>query len=204
MRPSVLVTLLLLSAGVAFAQSEGARISGGVTDPPDSVIVGAECTITNIETNASTTATTNAEGIYVIPDLRPGTYRLTIQTDGFRTVVQPSLQLCVQDAINENFKLAVGSLSDTATVVDKAPLLQTGSAAWNADFMKYDPKDSLGNMSVRELLLTQSEMRKCGFVDPPRPEDSNHDQTETCLFLQGLYSNEIAVRAVDFITRHKM
>jgi hypothetical protein len=129
MRSYVLVTLLILSAAVAFAQSEGARISGRVTDPTDAVIVGAECTITNIETNASTTTTTNEDGIYVIPDLPPATYRLTIQKDGFRTVVQPNLQLYVQDALNENFKLAVGSVSDTATVVDEAPLLQTDSAA---------------------------------------------------------------------------
>jgi hypothetical protein len=129
MRSSVLVTLLILSAATAFAQSEGARISGRVTDPTDAVIVGAECTITNIETNAATTATTNEDGIYVLLDLRPAAYRLTIQKDGFRTVVQPNFQLYVQDALNENFKLAVGSLSDTATVVDEAPLLQTDSAA---------------------------------------------------------------------------
>src|SRR5271163_213483 len=129
MRSSVLVTLLILSAAAAFAQSEGARISGRVTDPTDAVIVGAECKMTNIETNASTTSTTNEDGIYVIPDLPPATYRLTIQKDGFRTVVQPSLQLYIQDALNENFKLAVGSVSNTATVVDEAPLLQTDSAA---------------------------------------------------------------------------
>jgi hypothetical protein len=46
--------------------------------------------------------------IYVMPDLRPATYRLTIEKEGFRTVVQPSLQLYVQDAVNENFTLAVG------------------------------------------------------------------------------------------------
>src|SRR5271154_1693908 len=129
MRSCVLVTLLILSAATAFAQSEGARISGRVTDPTDAVIVGAECTITNIETNASTTTTTNEDGIYVILDLRPATYRLTIQKDGFRTVVQPNLPLYVQDALNENFKLAIGSVSDTATVVDEKPLLQTDSGA---------------------------------------------------------------------------
>ena len=43
-------------------------------------------------------------------DLRPAIYRLTIQKEGFRTVVQPSLQLYVQDAVNENFTLAIGSV----------------------------------------------------------------------------------------------
>src|SRR5271169_2636846 len=129
MRSSVLVTLLILSAAAAFAQSEGARISGRVTDPTDAVIVGAECKMTNIETNASTTSTTNEDGIYVIPDLPPATYRLTIQKEGFRTVVQPSLQLYVQDALNENFTLAIGPASETITVLSDTFGVRTDSAS---------------------------------------------------------------------------
>jgi len=129
MKYPVLVVMFLFSSGLACAQTEGARISGRVTDPSDAVIVGAECKITNLETNLSTTTTTNEDGIYVISNLHPATYRLTIQKDGFRTVVQPDLQLYVQDAVNENFALALGSVSDTTTVLDEAPVLQTDSAA---------------------------------------------------------------------------
>jgi hypothetical protein len=128
MKYPVLVLIFLVTSVVACAQTEGARISGRVTDPTDAVIVGAECQITNIATNVSITTSTNQDGIYVLSDLRPATYRLTIQKDGFRTVVQPSLELYVQDAVNENFKLALGSVSETSTVVG-SPLLQTDSAA---------------------------------------------------------------------------
>jgi Carboxypeptidase regulatory-like domain len=79
-----------------------------VTDLTGAVIIGAQCKITNVETHVSVFTTTNEDGIYVMPDLRPATYRLTIEKEGFRTVVQPSLQLYVQDAVNENFTLAVG------------------------------------------------------------------------------------------------
>jgi len=92
------------------------------------VIVGAECKITDIETNVSTIAATNEDGIYVIPDLHPAIYRLTIQKEGFRTVVQPRLQLYVQDAVNENFTLAIGPKPESVTIVG-APLLQTDSAS---------------------------------------------------------------------------
>jgi Carboxypeptidase regulatory-like domain/TonB dependent receptor-like, beta-barrel len=129
MKGPVLVVIFLLTSVASFAQTEGARISGRVTDPTDAVIVGAECQITNIETNVSTSTITNEDGIYVLPDLRPATYRLTIQKEGFRTVVQPNLQLYVQDAVNENFTLAIGSVSENATVVDAAPMLLTDSAA---------------------------------------------------------------------------
>ena len=123
----MLVAILLFAFVLASAQTENARISGRVTDPTDAVIASAECKITNLETNVSVVTTTNQDGIYVILDLRPATYRLTIQKDGFRTVVQPSLQLYVQDAVNENFKLALGSVAESSIVT--APLLQTDSAA---------------------------------------------------------------------------
>jgi hypothetical protein len=82
-----LAPILLLTVVVACAQTESARISGRVSDPTDAVIAGAECKITNVETNVSIITTTNQDGIYVIPDLRPATYRLTIQKEGFRTTL---------------------------------------------------------------------------------------------------------------------
>jgi Carboxypeptidase regulatory-like domain len=110
MKCPVLVLILLVSAVVALAQTESARISGRVTDLSGAVTAGAECKITNIETNVSATTTTNQDGIYVIPELHPATCRLTIPKEGFRTVIQTSLQLYVQDAINENFTLATGPI----------------------------------------------------------------------------------------------
>ena len=127
MKSSVPALILLLTVVAARAQTEGARLSGRVTDPSGAVIVGAECKVTNIETNVSTTTTSNENGIYLIPDLRAATYRLTIQKEGFRTVVQPSLQLYVQDAVNENFTLAIGPTSESVTVT--SPELQTDSPA---------------------------------------------------------------------------
>jgi hypothetical protein len=124
----VLVVMIFITSLVGFAQTEGARISGRVTDPTDAVILGAKCTITSVETNVSTATTTNQDGIYVFSDLHPATYRLTIQKEGFRTLVRPNLQLYVQDEVSENFRLALGSVSETSTVAG-TPLLQTDSAA---------------------------------------------------------------------------
>jgi len=128
MRYAALVLFSFLTSVPGFGQTEGARISGRVTDPTDAVIIGAECKITNVETNVATITTTNQDGIYVISNLRPAAYQLTIQKEGFRTVIQPNLQLYVQDAVNENFTLALGAVSESSTVVG-TPLLQTDSAA---------------------------------------------------------------------------
>ena len=131
MKSPRLIVILLLLPLAAFSQTEGARISGRVTDPTDAVIAGVECKITDLETNLSITTTTNQDGIYVIPNLRPSTYRLTIQKPGFRKVIQPNLQLYVQDAINENFKLALGPSSESITVVAGSSGLQSDLVAVN-------------------------------------------------------------------------
>src|SRR5579871_3166224 len=117
MKFAALVALVLLCAGAAVGQTEAARISGRVTDLTGAVIVDARCEITNLETGISVATTTNEDGIYVLPDLRPATYRLTIQKQGFRTVVQPRLQLYVQDALNENFTLGIGPAAESVTVL---------------------------------------------------------------------------------------
>jgi len=154
MKHPVLVLILVLIHGVANAQTEGARISGRVTDQRGTVIVGAECKVTNIETNVSTTTATNEDGIYVIPDLRPASYRLTIQKAGFRTVIRPSLQLYVQDAVNENFTLAIGLASESITVVGATSGLQTDSAAVSTvvdhQFVENTP---LNGRSFQSLIL---------------------------------------------------
>ncbi|WP_433968572.1 TonB-dependent receptor domain-containing protein [Tunturiibacter gelidiferens] len=129
MRYPGLFLFLVVTAMSASAQTGDARISGRVTDQSDAAIVGVECKITNIETNVSTSTTTNEDGIYVIPALHPAIYQLTIEKEGFRTVVQPSFQLYAQDAVNENFTLAIGLRTESITVQSNVSGLQTQSAA---------------------------------------------------------------------------
>jgi hypothetical protein len=149
------------------------------------VIVGAECKITNIETNVSTATTTNQDGIYVIPDLRPATYRLTIQKEGFRTVVQPSLQLYVQDAVNENFTLAIGPTSESITVAGAASWLQTDSAAVstvvNQQFVENMP---LNGRSFQSLIaLVPGVVFTASFTEGPGQFSVNGQRSDANYFM---------------------
>jgi len=123
------VVLLLVGRVFVYAQMEGARVSGRITDVSGAVIAGAECVITDNDTNVSASTLTNEDGIYVITGLHPATYQLTVEKDGFRTIVQPSLQLYAQDAVNENFMLAIGLKAETITVTNNVFGLQTQSAS---------------------------------------------------------------------------
>src|SRR5580700_9504166 len=121
--------LSLLFAGCISAQSPNGIINGLVLDPTGGVIAGAEIRIVNDATAVQYTGRTNGEGIYVVTNLPPGTYRLQVSKIGFKTLIKPDIILNVQDSLAINFTLPVGAASVTITVPGGAPLMNTESAA---------------------------------------------------------------------------
>jgi carboxypeptidase family protein len=61
-------------------------------------------------------AKTNSQGIYLVSNLPPGTYRLQVSKIGFKTLIKPDIVLSVQDALAVNFTLPVGAASEIVTV----------------------------------------------------------------------------------------
>ena len=108
--------ILFVLASAAFAQTETATVSGRVTDQNSHVVPDVQIQLVNTETNVVATVRTNAEGLYVIPDLHPGVYLLRVTKDGFKEVVKEGLVLHVQDSAKEDFSLQVGSVSESVTV----------------------------------------------------------------------------------------
>lgn len=124
---SRLLSLLLLCATAALAQSPNGTISGIVLDPSGRVIAGADVVIVNDVTGVHYAGTSNGEGIYAIPNLPPGPYRMQVSRTGFNTLIKPDIVLNTQDALAINFTLPVGAASETITVEAGAPLVQTES-----------------------------------------------------------------------------
>lgn len=114
-----LITAANLVCTPAFAQSDVATITGRVTDQTDSVIVGASIQMINADTGASTSTITNAEGIYVLSGIRPGSYRLEVKQKGFRSIVLSNLVLNVQDTLSRNFRMEL-STTTTAVIVSSS------------------------------------------------------------------------------------
>ncbi len=112
-----------------FAQSPAATVTGRVLDPSQAVIVDAKIEAINAGTSVRHSASTNSEGIYVIPNLPPGTYSLEVAKSGFKTIIKPDVVLHVQDVIAINFTLPVGSTAESVTVQAGAPMVNTQSAA---------------------------------------------------------------------------
>jgi hypothetical protein len=117
---------------LAYAQSPNASATGRVTDSGKAIIVGARILAVNVGTNIRYEAITNGAGEYYLPNLLPGTYRIEAEKTGFNAVIKPDVVLHVQDAVEINFELAIGSASESITVRGGEPLVQLATSALGA------------------------------------------------------------------------
>src|SRR5262249_28733674 len=101
-----------------------ATLTGRVTDTTGGVIAGVKVEATNVETNVTFPGETNEEGLYNIPNLPPGMYRVIVQKFAFRTVIKPDVELHAQDVVALNFSMEIGSVAESVTVEAGAPLIQ--------------------------------------------------------------------------------
>ncbi len=124
-----LLICVVLFALPVLTQSPNGTINGLVNDSSNSVIPEADIVVVNDATGIKYSAKTSNEGIYILSNLPPGSYRLQVSKIGFKTLIKPDIVLNVQDALAINFTLPVGAFSETVTVEGGAPLVNTESAA---------------------------------------------------------------------------
>ena len=124
-----LVVLFLLVGVPALAQIETATLSGVIQDPNGGVVPDVEVTATRIETGTAATTKTNGAGIYFFTGLMPGHYHLMIHKPGFKEIAIKEFQLHVQDKLEQNFMLEIGSVSETVTVTANGLNVNTSNAA---------------------------------------------------------------------------
>src|SRR5438876_11014226 len=86
---------LFFAFAPAEAQQATAGITGTVTDASGAAIVGAAVTAHDMIRNTSWVARTNGAGEYVLPDLPVGTYRVSLQGNGFETAVRSNVDVVV-------------------------------------------------------------------------------------------------------------
>ena len=151
--PLLLWSVLLLVLRAA-GQSPNGNINGIILDPTSRVIAGAEIIAVNDLTGVLFTTKTNNDGVYVLPNLPPGPYRLQVSRVGFKTIVKPDIVLNVQDALSINFTLPIGALLETVTVQGGAPTVNTtdGTVSTVVD-QNYVANMPLNGRSFQDLIL---------------------------------------------------
>ncbi|MCC6859216.1 MAG: TonB-dependent receptor [Bryobacterales bacterium] len=121
--------VLLLSLVPAAAQIGTSTITGRIIDATGAVVPGAQISVVNTATNFTFTAQTNEQGIFRVQSLQPGPYRVTVQAQGFKTVVRENIDLRTGDTLALDSTLEVGAVAEQIEVTGKPPLLETETSA---------------------------------------------------------------------------
>jgi len=125
---AVLTFLFFVVAGslpTAHAQTENASILGSVTDPTGAVVPSATIRLIDTDRGLKSEVATGSSGFYSFPNVRPGHYRMDVEKSGFKPLRLTGITVNVQDNLGQNFKLDVGSASETITVEANAVKVNT-------------------------------------------------------------------------------
>jgi hypothetical protein len=112
---------------VAQAQNTG-TISGNVSDAQGAVVTNATAVLTSTEQGTSTTLKTNERGEYLFPEVKSGTYTLTVTAPTFQKFIADSITLNAGENIRIDAPLVLGSSTDTVTVEASSTTVDTRSA----------------------------------------------------------------------------
>jgi hypothetical protein len=113
------MTILLLLIGISIpvlAQQFTGTIRGTVQDAAGAVVAGAEVSVINKGTNETRNVVTEGNGGYVVPQLKPGLYRINVKRSGFKTATLDEIKVDVQQIREVDVTLAVGDATDSVTV----------------------------------------------------------------------------------------
>ncbi|MFN0168899.1 MAG: carboxypeptidase regulatory-like domain-containing protein [Bryobacteraceae bacterium] len=123
-----ILTLFVLTGLLAYAAVEG-TVVGTVLDPSGAAIANARVAIRSEGTNFVRETQTDGTGNYVVPDLAPGSYTVTIEAAGFRRAVYSGLILRVEQKLRVDSTLQVGQVDQTVEVSGQGVLVETDSSS---------------------------------------------------------------------------
>jgi hypothetical protein len=123
---------LFLAASLLIPAQQLTSLSGVVEDTSGSSVPDAVVTAVNDDTGFRRASRTNQDGGYLLPALQPGTYKLTVRKEGFRTVVRFGVEVQVAQPARVDFVLPVGAMHETITVEGSTPLLNSDNASVGA------------------------------------------------------------------------
>jgi len=124
----IVFALALCCAGM-YGQTISSSLEGVIVDPADAAIANAPVTLTNPETKASRTATTDNTGTYRFLQVDPATYNLTVKAAGFKTETQTNIVVSASEVHNGGkMVLQIGSVAESISVTAEVAQIQLSSS----------------------------------------------------------------------------
>jgi hypothetical protein len=153
---------LLMICVPAFSQGNAGRILGTVTDQTGGVVGGATVTVVDTARGVSRTLTTDDAGEYNAPNLTPGSYVVRAEAKGFKKIERQNIVLEVGKEIRVDLTVQPGEQTQTVTVTEAIPLVETTNATLggtldNADIvdMPLNGRNYQNLLGLRPGVMTQ-------------------------------------------------
>ncbi len=165
--------LALTVSHTAWAQATG-TITGRAVDQADAVLPGVTINLKNVDTGATRSTVTNDQGAFSVPALERGTYELSAELTGFRSVNR-RLELIAGSTVTADFQLGIAALQENLTVQGSLPLVETTQALVSSTIRQTEVAQipmvnrSLAGMmtllpGVREVAAAGSHGHAAGYV----------------------------------------
>ncbi|MDX1983048.1 MAG: carboxypeptidase-like regulatory domain-containing protein [Bryobacteraceae bacterium] len=146
---------LMLALPAAVCAQQFTDLSGVVLDPSGAGVSAAEIAVVNEDTGFRRNTSTRAGGAYLIASLHPGSYKVTVRKEGFRTTIRFGVKLDVSSAARVDFSLVIGSVHESITVESAPPLINADDGAAGTligrERIEKLPLNGRGLMSLMEL-----------------------------------------------------
>lgn len=154
LRGLVAIVLLALLPSVAAAQD--GRVVGTIRDTSNALIPGATVTVTNVRTGENRMAVSDGTGAFAVTGLRPSTYTISAELDGFATVEYAELNLAVGQELSLSFEFRPAGVRENVTVVATAPVLDVSSARVGANVSEREVQNLPVNGRQMSQLMLQA------------------------------------------------
>src|SRR6267142_1825468 len=151
----ILFSSLLALAHASPAQTEVASVSGTIVDRSGGLVPSVQVTVINTDTNEKYETKTNNAGVYNVPSVKPGHYRILVTKPGFKQIDLRDVTLNVQDSVNRNFTLDLGGVSETVIVNagDALNINTTDASVSTVVDQTYIKNMPLNGRSFQDLIL---------------------------------------------------
>jgi hypothetical protein len=124
LRAFALTLLVVALAASLVGQQLSGTLTGTVTDQSGAVVPGAKVVLTNDQSGVSLTSETNAQGYFAISGVLAGSYSLTVETQGFKSLKRPGIEFSSGDKRNlSDLVMQLGNTTETVEVTSNVELL---------------------------------------------------------------------------------
>jgi hypothetical protein len=172
---AVVFFAMLAMSSVAFAQAGSSSVRGIVNDLQGRPVAGATVSLINEQKNFNRSQTTNDSGNYVFTAVPPGTFRIEVESTGFKKSSISEVHALVDTPTNIDITLEVGNVSETVSVTagGDAPINTTDATLGNTFESRRITELPLNAGNVVGLLSLQPGVTRTGFVNGGRSDQAN-------------------------------